>query len=374
MENTEKQILDGIAEMKAAHSNFIKKEDAADFVKKSDIADLATQKSLDDINATVVALNEKAGQMELNQKARKGTLAAIAEKIPTNLKGLTVEKFSVPFTTKAAGTMTAADDLDGDTVITYRSGVVEKPYRNVRFRDLSPIIPSATGTFSWYNQVTGEGAIAFQTSHGTKKSIINAKFKQNSVVADFLAGLAPVAKQMMQDLPFLQGFMPSFMLNEYLNKEDAEFFAALNTAATGSEVTAGATNVIEQIMAWCTNLRVANHNPNGIVLNPADIYTIFITSNDGGYNLPPGVVLSNSGAISIFGVPVFTSTFVTAGNAIVGDWSKIGIVQVDGLSVQTDDRGDNFDNNTVTFKAEARVALAVLDPTAFIVAPFAFSA
>lgn len=181
---------------------------------------------------------------------------------------------------------------------------------------------------------------------------------------------------MMQDLPFVQGFMPSFMINEYLDAEDYQFFTALNAAATGSELTPGASSVIEQIMRWATNLRVANYTPNGIVLNPADIYTIFIDKAAGSleYDLPPGVVISNSGAISIFGVPVFTSTFVTAGQAIVGDWNRVGIVQVDGLGVSTDDRGDNFDNNTVTFKAEARVALAVLDPNAFIVAPFAFSA
>lgn len=376
MENTiEKQVLDGITEIKAAQTSFVKKEEIKDMATKADISDLATKSAVDAIQTTVNELNEKAGQLALNQGKVKSTVAAMRDGIAANIdqKSMKVKEFAVPFNTKAAGTMTAADDLDGDTQITYRSQLVAQPYRNVHMRDLAAIIPSQTGTFSWYRQVTGEGAIAFQTSHGTKKSIINAKFKQETVTAEYLAGLAPVAKQMMQDLPFLQGYMPTFMLNEYLTQEDTEFFADLTTAATGDDTTTGL-YTIEQLMQWVTNLRVANYVPDGIVMNPADVYTIFIRKDDeNGYGLPPGVVISNSGMISIFGVPVFTSTFVDAGEAVVGDWSKVGIVQVDGLTVQTDDRGDNFDNNTVTFKAEARVALAVLDPNAFVHGTFSVS-
>ena len=377
MENTEKQVLDGIAEIKSAQAKFAEKSELAGLATKSDLEALAQKSALDNIQKTVDALNEKAGQLHMGAAKVKSTISSIREGIAANMDkdNLSVKKFAVPFATKAAGTMTAADDLDGDTQITYRSNLTALPYRNVHMRDLAAIIPSATGTYSWYRQVTGEGSIAFQTSHGSKKSIINAKFKQETAVCEYLAGLAPVAKQMMNNLPFLQGYMPTFMLNEYLTKEDAEFFSDLTTAATGDDSTTGG-NVIEQIMEWATNLRAANYVPNGIVMNPADVYTVFITKGVGGtdYTLPPGVVISNSGMISIFGIPVYTSTFVTAGQIVVGDWSKVGIVQQDGLQILTDDRGDNFDNNTVTFKAEANVALAVLDPAAFVHGTFTVSA
>lgn len=346
----------------------------ADVVKKSELdeklKDVAKASELEGLQKTVNELNEKAGQWQAKAKQPEGTIPAMAKAIREgyDAKGMKLPETKVPFMTKAAGTMTAADDLTGNTIITYRSTLAANPYRNVHFRDLAPVIPSATGTYSWYRQGTTEGAIAFQTSHGTKKSIINGKFVQDTVTAQYLAGLAPVAKQMMQDLTFLEGYMPQFMLNEYLTQEDSEFYSDLILAATGSAAETGSANTIEYIMELVTNLRVANYVPNGIVMNPADVFKVFITSKGDSYSLPPGVVVSNSGLISIFGVPVFTTTFVPSTKILVGDWNQVGIVQVEGLSILTDDRGDNFDNNTITWKAEARVALAVLRPDAFIYA------
>jgi HK97 family phage major capsid protein len=320
------------------------------------------------IKKTVNELNEKAGQFDASRKKAKGTLAQISDAISEKLKGNVMESVNVPFT-KAVGTMTAADDLTGSTVLTYRPGVEANPNRKIHFRDLAQIIPSGTGTYSWYIEKTKEGAIAFQNTHGAKKSLINARFEQKSVTAEYLAGLAPVAKQMMQDLPFLQGFMPSFMVSEYLKQEDAEFYADLIAVANGEDEIAGAiTSDVEKIMGWVTNLRAADYDPNGVVMHPSDVFKIFINkgATSGDYTLPPGVVVANNGGISIYGLPVYQTTFIPEGKALVGDWNRVGIVQVDGLAVLTDDRGDNFDNNTVTFKAEARVALAVLRTDAFI--------
>jgi HK97 family phage major capsid protein len=357
MEQNVETVLEAVKGLKAG---MVTKEDIKDFLKADALEGLAKAEDL-------TKLNEAMGQIKIAAAKPVSTIGAIAKGLEANLKGMTVEKFAVPFHTKSA--ITAAANLTGDTVITYQSNLEAAPYRNVHFRDLARVIPSATGTYSWYTQEATTGAIAYQTSHGTKKSVIKPTFKQNTVVAEYLAGLAPVAKQMMQDLPFLRGEMPQFMINEYLTKEDEEFFTVLKNEATGDDSFGAAQNEIEKIMKFVTNLRQANHSPNGIVLNPGDVYKIFITEiNAAGYTLPPGVVVSNSGMVSIFGIPVFQTTFVDEGEVIVGDWSRVGIVQVEGLGILTDDRGDNFDNNTVTFKAEARVAPAVLRPDAFIVA------
>jgi HK97 family phage major capsid protein len=354
----EDKIISAIDGLKA---NMATKDDLKGFVKAEQLEGLA---KAEDLNK----LNEAMGAIKMEKAKPTSTIGSIAKGIADNFEAdrLAVKKFKVPFMTKEAGTMTSAASLTGDTVITYDSQLAANPYRNVHMRDLVRIIPSATGVYSWYRQTATDGAIAFQTNHGTKKSLINMTLEQDSVTAEYLAGLAPVAKQMMQDLPFLQGEMPSFMINEYLTKEDSEFFADLINEADGDDTTTG-TNEIEKIMEWVANLRAADYSPNGIVIHPSDVYKIFITQvGDAGYTLPPGVVVSNAGLITIFGIPVYQSTFVTAGFVMVGDWTKAGIVQVDGLAILTDDRGDNFDNNTVTFKAEARVALAVTRPDAFI--------
>jgi len=355
-------------------------------VTKENVKDIATAEiksavdpvsaELKEVAATVKALNEKAGQLAA-PNAKKSIVTQLAEGIKENISGETLKKFavgdakSVDLALKTAGTMTVADDLTaGSAVTTYDLRLQQLPGRLVNFRNLVSITPSGTGIFQFPREVAKEGSIATQTP-GAKKSLINARFAMITVTTDYLAGLAPVAKQMMQDLPFVQGFMPQFLLREYLFQEDSTFYTTLSEAATGSTSINGApTSDIEQIMGYVANLRVANYQPNGIVLNPADVYKIFINkgATSGDYTLPPGVVLSNSGAISIFGIPVFETTFIPEDKVLVGDWSKATIVQTDGLSVQTDDRGDNFDNNTVTWKVEARVNLAVLQPAAFVFA------
>lgn len=357
----------------------------ADIVKKSEVEGIAAKAITDAVNplqAEVKAiaeqvnkLDEKAGQINAG-KPSQFLFSDIKKGIGENLdtRNNTLRRFTVGSpeqanaTLKAVGTMTVADDLTaGAAVTTYRTQLEQLPGRLVNFRNLASTIPSGTGIFQFPREVAKEGSIATQ-SPGVKKSLINARFEMITVNTSYLAGLAPVAKQMMQDLPFVQGFMPTFMLREYLFQEDSEFYSTLSLAATGSTTITGVpTSDIEQIMGWVANLRRNNYQPNGIVMNPADVYKIFINKTSGGeYTLPPGVVLSNSGAISIFGIPVFETTFIPEDKVLVGDWTKVGIVQTEGLSVQTDDRGDNFDNNTVTWKVEARVGLAVLQPAAFV--------
>jgi HK97 family phage major capsid protein len=324
----------------------------------------------------VAAIDKAIGAIGMQNKPKTDLLTDISKGIGNNIQDGVLKSFKVGNTAtvhqllKTAGTMTVADDLlAGSSVTTYSNRLEAIPSRAVNFRNLVAIAPSATGTFQFPRERAKEGSIAAQTA-GAKKSIINARFEMVTVTTSYLAGLAPVAKQMLQDLPFVQAFMPQFMLREYLFAEDSSFYTTLSDAATGSTIVAGTPNDVDQIMGLVSNLRVANYIPNGIVLNPADVYKIFINkaSTSGLYSLPPGVTISESGLVRIFGIPVFESTFIPEDKVLVGDWTKAAIVQTDGLSISTDDKGDNFDNNTVTWKVEARVALAVLQPAAFVFA------
>jgi len=359
------------------------KEGQKDMAKKSDLEPIAVKAAADAVapvanelkalSTQVQKLDEAAGKMNLKGEAKGSLMVDITKGIKENLSGETLKKFSVgspnaaDLLLKTAGVMTVADDLlAGSAVSTYSNTLQQIPGRLVNFRNLVQVIPSGTGIFQFPRERAKEGSIADQSA-GVKKSLINARFEMVTVNTTYLAGLAPVAKQMMQDLPFLQSFMPQFMLREYLFAEDSKFYTTLLNAATGSTVVTGTPSDIEQIMGLVANLRATNYQPNGIVLNPADVYKIFINkgATSGDYTLPAGVTLSESGIIRIFGIPVYETTFIPEDKVIVGDWTKAGIVQTEGLSVQTDDRGDNFDNNTVPWKVEARVELAVLQPAAF---------
>ncbi len=369
-------VLKAIEGVKEGQKDMAKKSDLEPIaIKAANDAVLPVANELKTLSTQVQKLDAAAGQLNIKGEGKANLMGDLTKGIKENLSGEALKKFSVgspnaaDLLLKTAGVMTLADDLlAGSAVSSYSNTLQQIPGRLVNFRNLVQVIPSGTGIFQFPRERAKEGSIADQSA-GVKKSLINARFEMITVNTTYLAGLAPVAKQMMQDLPFLQSFMPQFMLREYLFAEDSKFYTTLINAATGSTVVAGTPNDIDQIMGLVANLRATNYQPNGIVLNPADVYKIFINKTTAGeYSLPPGVTMSDSGLIRIFGIPVYETTFVPEDKVIVGDWTKAGIVQTEGLSVQTDDRGDNFDNNTVTWKVEARVELAVLQPAAFVYA------
>lgn len=326
--------------------------------------------TLEDIQKELVAIKAKSGRIAgavgaevetAHEQFAKG-FAESFDKIKTFKSG------SMPlFETKTVGTMTAAANLTGAVQISYASQPAVAPKRKLQFRDLVSIIPSATGLWQFYqaNIPVGEGSFTKQTTHGAAKAQLDYDFTAVQVTADFLAGYARIARQMLQDLPFIQSYVSSRLVEDFLRAESEQYFGALSTAATGSTTTSASVTV-EKIIDYVANLAASDYEANGIVVTPA-VWATILKTKPNDYSIPGGVSITANGDVQIVGIPVFKSNNVTAGHVLVGDWSEAAIIQAEGLSVQTSDQdADNFTKNLVTVKAEAREGLAILRPDAFI--------
>ena len=126
-----------------------------------------------------------------------------------NIKNVTKGK-SASLELKAVGTMTSAGNITPANAIvnTYQSGIAMIPGQMLNFSQLVPTVSSATGAYVVYRETVGEGAIATQTD-GAVKSQIDFDTAPITYNATYLAGFAKYAKQMAQDLPFLQSFLPT---------------------------------------------------------------------------------------------------------------------------------------------------------------------
>lgn len=273
--------------------------------------------------------------------------------------------------TKAAGTMTATNNLTGNTVITYNLVPAVRGRQAVHMRDLVRTVPSATGTWQFYRQNTpvGEGSFDFQTTHGNTKNQLDYDLTAVTVNAEYLAGFAVVARQMMTDLPFLQTFVNDEMVEDYLRTETFKFMDRLagGGEATGNSGTA-ATVTVERIIDYIANLMQANYQPNAIVCRPA-LWAQILKTKPNDYSIPGGVTISPTGDVMIIGLPVVacTTNALPDNRLIVGDWSKAAIIQTEGLSVGTFEQdNDNVRRNVVTVRVESRVGFAVLRPDAFV--------
>lgn len=264
---------------------------------------------------------------------------------------------------KVVGTMTSANNLTGDVVFTYQPGVAAVPNQLINVSDLVPTVQSATGLYSIYRETGSEGSISAQTTPGVSKTQIDYDVTQVNFTADYIAGYVRVAKQMLQDLPFLQSFLPMALRRDYFKAENSEFATDLLAAATAS--TATGTELVEKIFEDIAALESADYMVNGIAMNPADWYTIAVTKpND--FSLP-GVVNFQNGILTMNGIPVYKVTWLDAGEYIVGDWTQAKKVVTDGLGVEFFEQDqDNVIKNLITVRVECRCVLAIDRPDAFI--------
>lgn len=276
---------------------------------------------------------------------------------------------------KAAANMTQAGNLTGDPVITYVPTPVLIPRQLVNFRDLVPSFQSATGMIAIFRENYNggvspqEGAFGQQTTQGALKEQVGYDFTHVNFTANYIGGFVRIAKQMLQDLPFLQTYLPSMLLRDYYKYENSVFAAAQLAAALGSTTTSATTDA-EKFLSYIANLETSNFAPNGIVTTPAVWVKLLETAYPTGataYSQPLGFNWNGStNNLEIVGIPVLKATWMPADSAFIADWTQSQIATVDGLKVEFFEQdSDNVQRNLITVRVEARVVLITAQPYAF---------
>jgi HK97 family phage major capsid protein len=327
--------------------------------------------TLEEIQKEIKQFKAKAGRFSAgenpNEKKTAEIISEAFEEHFAEIKGM--RKATGKFEMKAAGTMTAAANLAGNVVATYDLTPQVRGRRRINIRDLIPVINSSTGSWKFYRQriPVGEGSFGFQTTHGAMKNQLDYDLDEQTITVDYLAGFALLAKQMLQDLPFLQNYVANELIEDYKRTESQQFFGLLTAGATGSNAT-GSTVLAEKYIDWIAALMGNDWYPNAIVTDHTNWATILKTKpND--YNVPGGITISADGTVMFCGLPLIAQNNIGAGHTLIGDFSKAAIIQAEGLSADFFEQdGTNVRQNLITARVEARVALAILRPDAFIFA------
>lgn len=327
--------------------------------------------SIEALKVDLKAIQDHADKLDVkmqekgNGEIKEGYAEVMVKGIADNYENIkTVSKGrNAKLELKTVGDMTASANLTGSTVITYQPGVAMVPSQMVNFSDLVPTVNSATGTYVVYRETGGEGSISAQGTPGAAKTQKDYDLTAVTFTADYIAGYTRYAKQMAQDLPFLQSFLPNALRRDYFKAENSIFYTALSTAATAS--TTAKTVDVEQLIDDMATLEAADYIVNGIVLNPKDWASIAMTKpND--YSLP-GIVQFVNGKLTINGVPVVKASWIPADKYLLGDWSYAKKVVVDGLAVEFFEQdADNVTKNLITARVESRTVLGIDMPAAFI--------
>lgn len=327
-----------------------------------------------DITTEVKELKAGKGRLYAGPASVKNLYGLIAETIQNNkdvfleaeAKSIAVPKIQID--TKAVGPIASAN-LTGANYINYlpwQPGM--EPTGQTRFRDIFPTYQSE-GDFINYPRAKspiGEGSFNRQTE-GASKQQVDRDYEMVSLTLKPMAGYAIVSRQSLRNIPFLQSWLPTSMMEQLLDTEDTDFANTLVAGATGSSTTTGITIAADRIVHLIKNLRKNKYAANAVMIDPdvwAEILT-YRTSNVRDFK--EIITVDANGNVRILGRPIYDVNWLTGRRVLVGDTRKAGIVQSEGLTMrQTDSHASTFITNEVTFLLERTEGLAIFRPDAFI--------
>jgi hypothetical protein len=152
-----------------------------------------------------------------------------------------------------------------------------------------------------------------------------------------------------------------------------DMLGILNQTGIGAVAYDATKPASDLLLAGLTQVRLANGQPSAILLNPNTYASMLEAKATGsGERLDSGGAFE-SPADSIWGVKVIQSAIVGTGQAIVADWGRATTLYVrEAVNARVSDADqDDFIRNRVTMLAEARVGLAVWQPSAIVVVDLA---
>ena len=288
---------------------------------------------------------------------------------------------------KAVADMTLGN-FSGDPSVSYApDGIpILNRLNHIRQLPLVSVGSMSTEIFQYERETGGEGTTAF-TAEGSAVGQVDSDFTSTEAPARKVGNFSRVSEESLKDVTWLSSFLQRRLVEKVLVAEDAGLLTgdgaganltglsvnALDDAFSSSYAkTAADVNKFDVMIAAIVKLMTTEVISNGILINPIDGAMIYqATASDGQYLSP---IVWVGGTPTVYGVPIYFSTAVTAGKYFVADWSMetFEILQRDGLTVSFSDQdADNFTEGMVTVKAQERIALPIYRPASILYGDFA---
>lgn len=248
-------------------------------------------------------------------------------------------------------TMTVSNTITGGGVNDYNPRVGIVPPQQTNFRDLIPTVKTQNGLFVTYRETNSLQAFGQQTE-GSSKTNVTYAFTAGTATLKYIAGQATFSKQLLFNLPFLNGSLPRLLIRDFYKKENDYFYTTVATAATGDNLNTSATADVEEVIAMIANQRNANFEASWGLVGWRE-WARLITTKPQDYSLPAGTVVNNQGTITIAGMPIIGASY--AGNDKILLWDRDYVERVEGESLRVEfsnENEDNFIKNLVTARCE----------------------
>ncbi len=325
------------------------------------------------------------GQVHINEKMR-------VQSDPVSFKSLIREKALL-----IGGSPTSV----GGFVVPERTDIVEMLGRRpLTVRDLISVRRTSSDSVEYVKQLAHTNAaapVAEATSSAAPTTGASAgaaltlaagggykpegawTFQKATAAVKTIAEWVPATKRSLADVVALEGLINDELVKDLQEVEETQVVSGdgtgenlqgiLNTSGIQT-MAATTTNDKTRFTSFRTAIRMARVvgrvNPSAIVVNPTQGEWIDTAADSQNRFYGPGPFFSEANR-RLWGVPVVESEAVSAGTAVVGDFSKAVLWDREQATISaTDSHADFFIRNLVAILAEERVAFAVTRPAAFV--------
>lgn len=340
-------------------------EELAEAIKSLEAAIAEAEKANDLLK--MIGNEEPAAEVTVEEDGMKGLIAK-AKSVDRNVKGWSV---NATFGKKAANaTITAPQIADVD-----RTAAPVKRGRRVADLLGSATISGNAVTYYVTGEVEGDADV---TAQGAKKSQISTSFTPVTKALKKVTAYAKETSEVLEDAPFLASTVEDIISYKIVSKENSEVVTEIvgtsgiqSVTYTNGGKTGDAANLAEAILLAKSKIASAtDYEADCVLINPQDMYALRTAKDSNLQYIGGGYFTGAYGngeyvaPATIWGLPVFESSAVTAGEPIVAAGKlAIKVYRKGDTTVKLFDQNeDDALYNIVTVLGEERLLVAVKEP------------
>lgn len=341
----------------------------ADFEEKSK----GMQEHLDKLDVKFQSF--KGGSKNVEAKSFNDVIAETIEAKAAEISNYKPKSGGLEFEMKAVGDMSIGGNFPAATALYQDTrALFINPYER---QFLGDILPGGTssGTQLVYPQENGgEGGVdEWERADGDKPQV-DYDFITQTIPFSWIAGIAIVEREMLDDIPWLISYLQNRLLLDLKTKEN-DFI--LNRAVTGliakaTPYSGSFTEPVDRIIdaAWGQIVEDTfdMYSPTHVIVRPREAVKIGLNkaSGSGEYDLPQGSVAFANGKLTVGGLDVLGTTSMAANNFLAIDARSTQFIKRLAPELRMFEDAALAKVNKVMFRIEERVALATYAPKALV--------
>lgn len=258
-------------------------------------------------------------------------------------------------------------------------GILSNNYGRIHGRNLMPVYPTMSNMITFLRLSEKAASVGIvKTAEGAKKGEIEYESVQVQVPVIKIAGFVNFSEEAWDDTIGLKQWLARELPNAYLKAEDKYIF---NDPTYGiiplasAYVNDGDVNPWDSLITAIAQLETVNQYATTILVSPKGRALMRKNKDliNGLYTYP--MITFDRDVLRFDGIPVYSTNILTGLKFLVGDFVEgVELRQRKGMGIRySTENEDNFVKNILTVLIEARVAICVKRPFAFVTGDLSFN-